>query len=615
MTGALLLCLALSVHAAAPSRLSDDDRRRALLLADLLIEEGRFPDAEAFLDERYALGLDTAAWTVRRARLRASQRRHAESAALYRELLAASPEDSGLMLQLGLQEEAAGRPAEARKVLEAARAKSSDPAIPYHLAELEFGAGDKGAGKRWAETALKELPPASQPSYARMRLRMKSRLGFDDALNSEYGALAERFPKEEEILFDWAGALLRAGAVREAAEPLALLRERFPEKDLERRRLESDRLRRLGDDEARASHLADSLRLHPDEPDFLYAEAEGQARRKRWDLSERAALRLSSSPSYASAAAELLADARGRGWHHAGPFMRLSQSQGTRTLETGATYRGVPRPYWRTAAEASRARYASRSRGTAATVSGGWLEAARTAARWEAGADLDLRAGGVRSALSPGLFASWAADSGWSASARGAVRRLWTDSADAAAAGVLTDELDARARARPLRRLALGAQARYNGLSARAGGRAGQTLFAPEAVLVLLDAPLYVGAGYRFVAVDASGDAAFFATLPLIRRTRTHYASLSAGGRWLQGRLKGEAYAFNGHEPERGLSFGQGNLFGFGTSWEWQTGPLGLSASYDQTQESALGIGGRSHSGRLAALWRWAPRWPEREAR
>lgn len=613
MSAALLLLLLACSAYAEPARLSDDDRRRALFLADLLVEDGRQAEAEAFMNERYALGLDTAAWVVRKARLRAAQRRHAESADLYRSLLAAAPEDTGLMLQLALQDAAAGRPASAREVLNAARAKSSDPSIPYHLAELEFVSGNKEAGQKWAETALKEIPPANQPGYAKMRLRLKSRLLFDDALNSEYGALAEKYPKEHEILFDWAAGLMRAGAVLEAAEPLALLRERFPDLALERRKLEAERLRRLGNAAARRAHSAESLRRFPDEPDFLYAEAEAQARRKRWDLSERAARRLSSSPSYAMAAAGLLSEARARGWHHAGPFIRWSESEGTRTLVTGAATRGVPRPQMRVAAEASRGHYAHKSRGTATDVSGASAELAHTQERWEAGADADLRIGDSPAALSPGLFASYTGETGWTASGRTSFRRLWSASAEAASAGVLTDELEARGRARPLRRLGLSLQARYNNLSARAGGHAGQAMFAPEAVLVVLDSPLYLAAGYRFVAVDASGDALFFANLPLLQRSRTHYATLSAGRSWLQGRLRGEAYAFNGHEPERGRTFGAGNLFGFGTAWEWLIGDLGLSAAYDMTRENALGVGGRSHSGRLAALWRWAPRWPDRE--
>ncbi|TBR25630.1 hypothetical protein EPO15_01885, partial [bacterium] len=242
MSALLALFLAASAAAApqapagapAPAdgrRLSDQDRRRALFLFDLLVEDGRADEAEAFQKERYELGLDTGAWVVRLARLRAAQRRHAESAELYRRLLADSPEDTGLQVQLALQEEAAGRQSEARRLLENTRQKSSDPAIPYHLAEMGYGSGDPAEGARWAKTALSELPTEGSLSDRRMRLRMRARLGYDDKVHEDYAALVDAEPGEPELLSDWASALLRVDATREAAEPLALLRERFPDRD------------------------------------------------------------------------------------------------------------------------------------------------------------------------------------------------------------------------------------------------------------------------------------------------------------------------------------------------------------------------------------------------
>lgn len=619
MIAALLLSWALYASAAAPpsppsistptARLSDADRRRALYLADLLLEERRLEDAESFIAERYSLGLDTGPWTVRRARLRSTQRRHAESAVIYRELLGAAPDDPGLMLQLGLQEQAAGRPDEARKILTGARAVSSDPSIPYHLAELEFYSGDSAAGRRWAETALKEIPPAAQAEYTSMRLRLKSRLRFDDALESEYGAMADKFPKEDDFLSDWAGALMRAGAVREAGEPLALLRERFPDKDLSVRRMEAERFRRLGDRDKAREHLARSLALYPGDPDFLYAWAEDSAQEKDWAWAEVAALQLSSVPApslaYATAAVEFLIDARAKGRLHAGPTARWRDSKDTRVIETGATVYGIPKRGWRARTDANRAAYTRKSAGTTAVVSGLHAEAARVRRDWEAGFDADLRGGNSQSAVSPGLFGSYARSDAFGLEGRGSVRRLWADSAEAAAAGVLTDDVEGVVRVRPLRRLALSLQGGYNRLTARSGGEAGQRTLSPEAVIVLFDRPLFIAAGYRHSMVDASGDAAFFTVLPLSRRSRAHYASLSAGARGFEGRLKADGYVFNGHEPERGRRFGSGDLLGFGVSVKAALSRVLLAVGYDLSLEDVTGVGGRSHSLRMSALWRF----------
>lgn len=588
------------------ARLSTLDRQKALHLFDLLVDDGRLQEAEKFQKRRYELALDTAAWTLRLARLRSAQRRHGESAEIYRRLVADAPDDTGFQVQLALQEQAAGKPAEAKRILENVRTKTSDPAVPYHLAELAYGSGDTKEGERWATAALEEMPThVKGASERRMRLRLRARLGFDDALNSEYGSIAERERAEPQVLYDWVSALMRAGAAEEAGEPLALLRQRFPEQDLEIRKIEAERLRRLDDAEARKAHILRSLERYPEEPDFLYPRAEGALREKDWAPAEAAALRLAGFPAYARAAREMLGEARAEGRTHAGPFFRWRDSSGSRVLETGATLKGVPRRGWRARADAARSATSRKSAGTSVVHSGVRAEAARVKPWWEAGVDADLRGGGGLTAASPGLFGSWRRSDAFSASGRASVRRLWTDSAEAASAGVLTDDFESVLRGRPARRLALSLQSGYNRLSARAGGRAVQTLLAPEATLVLVDQPFFAAASYRYAMVNAFGDPSFFRALPLLPRSRTHYAALSAGKRWLDGRLRADGYVYNGHEPERGRRFGSGDLLGFGSSVEALLGRLTVNVGYDLSLEDTAGVGGRSHSLRVSALWRF----------
>lgn len=605
LAGAGLSASAASTAADPQTRVSDMDRKRALFLFDLLVDDDQLAEAEVFLQERYSLGLDTGAWTGRLARLRSAQRRHAESAELYRKLLTDSPEDSGLQIELALQEEAAGRPEESRRILEKTRTLSSNPVVPFHLAELAFDRRSDADGRRWADTALTEIPKEGTPSDRRMRLRLRSRLAYDDALHGDYAAAADRHRQDSQFLFDWASALLRAGAPHEAGEPLALLRDRFPERDLEIRRIEAERWRRIGDSASRRGHLAASLSLYPDDPDFLYSLADDAVHDKEWARAEFAALRLSSSPAYGASAREILLEAREGGRTHAGPRLRLRESSGSRSVETGLTTFGLVRRGWRARADYDRAVITRKAAGTSKTLSGLHAEAARVRPFWEAGFDADLRSGGGTSAASPGAFASYRKTDAFAVSGRTSVRRLWTDSTEAAVAGVLTDDVEAVVRGRPAPRVALSLQGSYNRLSARAGGRGGQTLLAPEAVFVLFHRPLFVAAGYRYAMVDATGDAAFFAALPLLPRSRTHYASLNAGGRWLEGRLKAEGYIFNGHEPERGRQFANGNLLGSGVSVEAAVWKLVLAAGYDVSVEDTVGIGGRSQNVRLSALWRF----------
>jgi hypothetical protein len=385
----------------------------------------------------------------------------------------------------------------------------------------------------------------------------------------------------------------------------ALLRQRFPEADLEIRKTEAERLRRLGDAPARREHLLKSLERYPEEPDFLYPRAEAALKDKDWGAAEAASLRLSGVPSYVRSAREMLAEARSEGRTQGGPFWRWRDSAGSRVVEAGATVKGVPRRGWRARADASRAEVARKSAGTRVALTGVRAEAARVRPWWEAGLDADVRGGGGLSAASPGVFGSWRRSDAFSAQGRASVRRLWTDSAEASAAGVLTDDFEGTVRGRPHRRLALSLQSGYNRLSARAGGRAVQTLLAPEATLVLVDHPFFAAASYRYAMVNAFGDPAFFRALPLLSRSRTHYAALSAGGRWFDGRLKADGYVYNGHEPERGRRFGSGNLLGFGSSVEALLGRLTLNAGYDLSLEDTAGVGGRSHTVRLSALWRF----------
>ncbi|MDE2290637.1 MAG: hypothetical protein KGL53_01035, partial [Elusimicrobia bacterium] len=414
-----------------------------------------------------------------------------------------------------------------------------------------------------------------------------------------------RNPKSAEALFDWASALLRAGAAEEAGEPLARLRERFPRGGLLRRRLEDERLRLLGDAGARRSALLEDLALYPWDPGFLTALSGLDLSSGRWTDAEAEALAVTTSPPYGAQRADLLFQARDQGGWHAGPYWEWTQSPGSRSWAVGAQLRAVPARGWKLSAEGDRAGFSVVSSGRRGALAGASVSASRVRPDWEGGGDLDARGGSAAAAVSPGLSAAWhPRGRPWSATGQASVGRLWTASPEAAAAGVKRDVLDLDGTLRPLPLLALELRATYNRLSAAAGGRASQEVESPNVMLTLLQTPLSLGVGYRFFAEDTSGDAAFFNSLPLVRRARTHYLTASAGRSWLAGRLQADSYLFDGADPGRGLRFGS-DLFGFGVSLRAVVERLTLAASFDQAIEDQAGVGQRSRSARLSAAWRF----------
>src|SRR5262249_57621574 len=96
------------------------------------------------------------------------------------------------------------------------------------LAELAFARGEKAGGRRRAREALELLPPGGDADAQRRRLRLRARLSWDEGLDRDFQALADSAPGRAEVLVDWVEALLEHGWLEEAAEPLALLKERFP---------------------------------------------------------------------------------------------------------------------------------------------------------------------------------------------------------------------------------------------------------------------------------------------------------------------------------------------------------------------------------------------------
>jgi hypothetical protein len=601
--GASPASAAISTSAAtAPTAISTEDKRRALLLADLLIESNRLSEAESLIRREYSLDTDTAPWILRLAGIRSAQQRHAEAAEYYRELSTVRIGDSGLLIQYAQQLYAAGDAASARRIYGRALAMTSNPAVPYFLSEMAYNEGDDREGRRWAELALKKLKSAKSTGDIRMRLQLRSRLGFNDGINEEFGRLFDSDPQDPETLFAWIETLIRVGLPAEAEEPSNLLRERFPSLEARWRLLEAQRLRGA----KLEAHLRESLRRFPDNAAFQFELSEIEAHERRWQAAESLLSSGSNAPIDPSPADSLLVDMRRQGDHFLGPFFHWANSSADRVFEEGADYSGYLRPGWKLGAEASNAAFTRKSFGTREEVAGGWASLAREQGPWTAGLNVDEHSGAGVDAFSPGIFGGWDNGDGWSLSAQGFEGRLWQESIDAEAAGIIADEGSVSGQAHPFQRLSLAATSTYSRLRAPAGGRATQILTVPEATFTLMSQPIQAALGYRFVMLDATGDSVFFSQLPLLQHVRAHYVVFSMAGRWYDGRLKAGGYVSNGEDPERGEYFGTAALFGYGLSAELSACRLLWLASYDDTIENVYGVGGRTQTLRASVQWRWS---------
>ena len=526
--------------------------------------------------------------------------------ARYREILALEGEDAQMLTQLALAALAAGEPETALQALAKARALSSDPLLPYYLSEAHFARGDEASGRSWAKTGLEEIPDTREVRLRRLRLRLRSRLGWEDSIAEEFQKLYQEQPKEAETLFEWAEALLRAGFFAEAAEPLSLLVARFPAARARGRKLEAERLRRSGEREAYRACLEQGVLDYPEEASFLLPLAELRMQERRWEEARDLLERSLSSPGYGRYAAELLGEFSRQADHHTGPTFRLRRSENSRILETGAAYHGYPRRGLRVESEALASTYELPHRSFRSTLAGWETRAALERGPWSAGAAAELRYGMGR-AGAPGLFGRWKGAEGWSVSGEAWWRRPWVESGETVAAQADSEEADLRLETRPLSRLYLGGQLRYNLHRIAGGGWARRTTLIPEGSVALLNRPLYLALGARFVAEDARGNDLFFAGLPLIRRSRTAYLTLPFGKRWRQGRTRMDGYVLNGHDPGRGREFLRADLVGMGLNAETDLGGrLRVSAGYEFTRDSEAGLAqGKSQTGRLSLRWHW----------
>jgi len=564
-------------------------------------------EAEAWVLKSRGEDTDKAGWDLELARVYSAQYRHEEAYELYQRVVAARPADPGLLMDLASEAWAAELHGAAKKTYLKAYGLSEDPVMLYYLSELSFSAGDNLEGRRWAKKALGELSDPIDAREERIVLRLRSRLGWDDLLDEEFGRLFDANPGEMEMLAEWAGALMRWGHLEAAEEPLSLMRELFPGEELRWRKLEASRLSRLKADEALSSHLAESIAEFPDEPSLIYLLADEERKLKNWSCSERHLVRVATHPRYGESSRRMLLDVRREGHHHVGPVMRWRDSDSARSMELGVFYEGLPRAHIRVEAEAGQGTFEKKG-GTTHSLSGADVSAALERARWTAGMDFSLWSGGGLTAASPGLFASARPEKHWYLTGHAFAARMWRDSVSALAAGGKKHELEASAQWSRLRPLRLSLRGSFERMRVSNGGSGTRSTFYPSAGVTLLAHPVDISVDYRYVLGSASVNDAFLRELSIRDRTRTHYITLSAGRRWFEERLRTDAYVFNGHDADRGWRFGTDNLVGMGVNIEYIIGRWVWKLGYSSTREDVAGAGEQSQGMKLMVLWRWPPK-------
>lgn len=116
----------------------------------------------------------------------------------------------------------------------------------------------------------------------------------------------------------------------------------------------------------------------------------------------------------------------------------------------------------------------------------------------------------------------------------------------------------------------------------------------------------YVTLGYQYTFNDSSGDAAFFAQVPLLPRINAHYLTGFIGHPVLAD-LYVEAGFFWGHDASRNLDFISADLWGGRALVHWFATPwLDVTASYDYGRENpSSAVLGQNHQFRLSLSGHW----------
>lgn len=601
---------ALSPAAAAPTpasaELSTPERDRVIRFIDMLTEGGSLQEASRLARRGMESDTQKSPWLLRLAVIASARHRPAEAAGFYRQLLDLHGESAGILLKIGENLLAAGELDAAQSALERARALDAGPLPLYYLSEAAYARGDATATKKWAAQAIEAMGAGPKTAdLRRMRLWMSARLGWDDSIDQGFQKLFEDYPDDPETLAQWIDALLQANLARAAGEPLALLRERFPAEAQRTRSYELRRLQELGDDRAYAALLADSARRWPENRVFKLLLGEQRLHEGRWLEAERLLSSAQESAALEKEACLDLVELHRQYDHHWGPFFQSYQSSSGRIFDGGVGYGGYAREHLRVGGTTGISQIIVPSQSFSRSLADIHGTAAWESPYWTAGADADATTGAGEDTLSPGVLGRWQPLANVGLGADAYWRRAWTSAPEAVAVGAKTDHVGVSWDTNPSARILFGGQESYNNLSVNDGSRASQNVFAPQIAYQAVLQPFYLDVGYRFLAQDAWGEDAFFSKLSLLRKERTHYATLAFGKHWFCGRLRADGYLFNGQDDGRGIRFGSLLAAGAGLSVDWFGKVLHLRAGYDFSQDTQNGIGGTSHSVNIVLERHW----------
>ncbi|MFH1724250.1 MAG: tetratricopeptide repeat protein [Elusimicrobiota bacterium] len=587
----------------------DEDKARALV--DMLVYRERYPEAEAFLLERLKAAPKEAAWLTKLAQVYSYSGRPAEAAEYYRRSIDRSGETPELLKQLGAN---ALFSADHRTAFQALRRavelSPEDGEVLYYLAETEFARGHPDAGRRWARRALEKMPPGTDPLAERRRLRLEGKLGWSEGIERRYRALAEQRPEDPDVVTDWIDGLLAGGRADRAEEPLALLAERFPERERSRRLYAYEVAVRGGDWERAASSLEGWIEREPEDAPVRRLLGEAYYHGGRWVEAEATLEGLPCESKEECHTAELLWQIRDRYGKLPGATFRYYNLPGDTSYRSGLVYRGYASRDLGWEADAGYGSYRVDSRGFSQGAADGEVRVRYEGRRpFRLGLSGAVSAGAPRDTVSPGVSLRYEPAGGPRLGVEYRYRRFWNDFALPVAAGSVADEARLEVEARVRKRIYLQGQYLYNHYQEGGGGQTDRHQLIPGAGVVLLEGGghcgrPYLSTGYQLFLEEAAGDEAFFRQVPLIRKSRSHCWNVSYNQWWRPGRVHANVYGYTCVDGTRSL--GPGELFGFASQVRFVPASwLRVLAGYEYGQESALGVTGQSHTVtlKLEAPW------------
>jgi tetratricopeptide (TPR) repeat protein len=183
-------------------------------------------------------------------------------------------------------------------------------------------------------------------------------------------------------------------------------------------------------------------------------------------------------------------------------------------------------------------------------------------------------------------------------------RKLRTDIPQAVAAGALYDTASFNYNYIPIERLILSGEYKASRSYLPGGASSVSQNVEPGLAYVIFKEP-YFNLGYQFVLNHNSNNNSFFTQVPLVSDSKVHYLTGFISHN-IKNKLTLEGGFYIGEDTERDLHLFKGDLFGGSTNVTWRVNPwLKVNSSYQFSRESLASISGESHHLNFSITGNW----------